>query len=1633
MNEIMRGLTRDTYQRNYQTPTFGEEVGAFWRNELPYYSAYEKYQQHQIPADPDYMAVKDIAGWEEYAPTLLEARSKREMDAMKDQIARIKHDDELMERGEWGILAGITAGVLDPINLIPLPLAGGGIGIVKAAARVGLASSALTLPQEVSRRFTDPTVEDWELYANVGMAGIVGGALGGAAQGLARGFQMRDGSTIARMRRMSRELSEAENNQLVMPLDNAEGMNIRYESVPARADGTRRTVDIVEEMGSYAPVRASNGRYYQWNDEVSDWIVSVDAGSASPRRAPESVRGELGEPNRRMEQTLVTDEVRLRMEYHRGEWRREGDEAIPDNLFTDPLDYIVYRQIQRVQEANAPIKEGETQAEFLARNTAESIEIFRNRKRKMDVEGGLFGLGEYLAKINFSPLSRAIRAMPGNNAWAKHMLSLGGDAGWMIRANKSGQRTPPSLILRSANHHQNYVKLKRQLDQLFNQYVTNNQQQGKEVMQWNYTAALNAANQRLRQVRGESVLTYRDFMDAVGRAVYDDSDFSIRGIPVPEQAREGAKAVTRVLEQYEKLLKDRHMFSDKRSFEKASVEVAKAERLATRKITQMMRAEGVLDDLDAAIKLQDGRIFRGDTHDAARNAVIDTLGDEGYDLLRTAEEGWAGRNERARNPGQAGSVDPEFDPFDGQALQARSRLAEELIAEGDPERVMNAWINDEISIIDLIKPDEQEMEKYLQSWVERITGQPNSQLRVSSMTIDPELFGSYDIGRGGPLGLLTVGLEQGAWDAFRQSRRFFNKDMFADLKRKAPEQALGMFADRIDQTRSLASRAYMDTAAHETIHFFRNNGMITPWEDDLLRRTAADEGWYDAVDTDFYQKFYSEQGYNQAEIDELMFEEAVASRFGLFVREKMRGKDASTFGKVGTIFEKVYEAIVDFFRGMEFRQEGIETAEQMFDYILAGGLSERIPDPNSKLGGLRRATRAAVRPSNPVWESDDLVARGFRKGLLDADAQIVHQRMDAIREHHRNTKNSLRQRAEQIEDIDGSRGENYWERKYDTSAIGADREKFTYLIQRFLEDDRQDNWNVGEDAASIVDTIMLRGRDREVNLWDDIMLRAPGSGSESGSAREGSAFLSSRRLTMPNKFRVTHPEWGEIRLSDYIENNALGVMESYVRRTGAKIEANDMFGDWRITGKKSEFELDMLTDTLARSRSGEEPLEEGFKRIDEAMNWHQLTWESVLGRLKSRDPWAPDNRTARFARNWSQLSMMGMSTLASLPELVRPMMINGFADGFKGIWLRMTDDLANTQFTREFMNQSGELADMTMSGINARVFENQTVESYAGGTRFERWLQEIVPDFYKFVGLTPFTMAMKDLTMYTAMHVIMRDARAIAAGAADEKTVARLAAAGVGLPEASLLARMPVIERNHGVLQADLREWQLTPDGRRASRFLLDAVHSEARRGIVTPSSADKPLIMHGIWASSEGRKIAETDLMTLPFQFMSYGIGAMQKVTLSALQGRDRAVVGGMMSMLMLGMMANYFKMPNVAWQNKTNGETLLEAWEASGLGGFWFGDINLMIERASGNQIGARPLFGMDPKYGDGDEINVTDALGPGFGTVYDLARAFTDADASATERAQIIRRAILFNNVIYWKRLSTNMANNVGEAFE
>ena len=541
-----------------------------------------------------------------------------------------------------------------------------------------------------------------------------------------------------------------------------------------------------------------------------------------------------------------------------------------------------------------------------------------------------------------------------------------------------------------------------------------------------------------------------------------------------------------------------------------------------------------------------------------------------------------------------------------------------------------------------------------------------------------------------------------------------------------------------------------------------------------------------------------------------------------------------------------------------------------------------------------------------------------------------------------------------------------------------------------------------------------------------------------GQYKVGARQLLQRELDIPNK-----------ELKDFIEQDAEIVMRQYVQRMAPALELHKKFGDVHLTEYLDNLELDLIADNVPQT--ARQKIINGFRDGK----------DNLLGTLYSDDPTTLSVQIANSIRNLASLAFMGKVTISALPEIARPLMVNGFHRTYKdviGAYVGGLETIGKHSNINE-LDQLVPILEGELSSASSRfVFDSTAQQSKNFGGYFNKavgqWLERPQQAFYQANILTPYTRGIKRIVRRMSMHRFVEDSAKLVAGKLDETGIARLASYGIDKNVAEVFSRMP-IEKSKGTYYLNSMAWDALPGGKMARRKLQSAIYADMNRTIVTPSAADQVNMMHGvIRINDEG--IAElmdnplfkamgfqkTDMggkinnawLGLLLQFYSWGISANRKVLIGLAQGRDGKMgqaMAGVSSAIALGMMADWAKNPRY-YENKDLGEKIIRGVELSGTTAL-LGDANFMLETTSGGffgeSIGARPLLGLDQRFGDADgDDAVKEIIGSGPSMLFDVISAFSNDTLSDVEKKTMLRKLIPLNNFWLWDQAFRDLYNDV-----
>ena len=528
-------------------------------------------------------------------------------------------------------------------------------------------------------------------------------------------------------------------------------------------------------------------------------------------------------------------------------------------------------------------------------------------------------------------------------------------------------------------------------------------------------------------------------------------------------------------------------------------------------------------------------------------------------------------------------------------------------------------------------------------------------------------------------------------------------------------------------------------------------------------------------------------------------------------------------------------------------------------------------------------------------------------------------------------------------------------------------------------------------------------------------------------------------------------------LAPYLIQDISYLVRMYSERMHKRIEMTKQFGDPTADAAIWKQRQDLLNGEYKENGNLQE-INEIYNRLTDAR-------DKYYGLFNTADPDSFfKSRLPATLRNWASTAMMGKVLFASIVDFGRIPMVHGVHNTFR--YLNSKHPLAadNKEFNEQISQNAwlGDAYDVVMNNASARFIGQTDYRVGRGNTAFSRFfdrkigqtLEDIQAPFYHMNLLSGWTQLMKEMTQHISTHRFLEDSKKVANGTATKFEIARLADYGISLQEARAIGRMPMYRTNNGMMYTKKDEWYATKNGEYLGNKLRYATFADVQRTIITPSIADKPNMMFGVIRIQNENLARQFDndvfrflggfekteyggkfnngFLALPFQFYAWSFAANRRLMLSGLAGRDMDLASGIIGMVLLASLGDYLKNP-LYYQHKTTEEKIYRAIEMSGILGLP-ADVNFALETISDGlfdtPLGVRPSLGIPPRFG---EANVSDGLGefvgPGPSNILEFIRSL-GSDVGLDEKAQIYRRLIPFNNVIYLDGLFKKITRGVTE---
>ena len=673
-------------------------------------------------------------------------------------------------------------------------------------------------------------------------------------------------------------------------------------------------------------------------------------------------------------------------------------------------------------------------------------------------------------------------------------------------------------------------------------------------------------------------------------------------------------------------------------------------------------------------------------------------------------------------------------------------------------------------------------------------------------------------------------------------------------------------------------------------------------------------------------------------------------------------------------------------------------------------------------------------------EFNKAIATAIRKG--DSDIPEIKAASDMWRkELYDPLKNEMVAQKLLPEDVDVATANNYLNRVWDKDKITANRPEFVTKVSNWLADKDTKLFDESQsilddlagdsvevklanlkkqiDKASGKEKIRLEKQQTLINkaefknrldmedqdyrqIAGEIATRIQGSpdgrlpydwklgdGKKEGINSKGIAGTSLRGPLRNRVFQID-----DELIEEFLENDIEVLGARYVQNIAGDLELMRAFDDVNMDRQIKEIrdwwdkELDNPNLTLKQS-----------KKMTKQKEQDEIDIAGMRDRIRGVYGFQADNiwsRMGRSARDLNYLRLLGGVTISSLPDVARVVMAEGFVNTFSKGLIPLISNSKTTKLAQEELRRYDVGTDVLKSGKSEIIAD---VADYAqGGTIVERGLRAGVNQFGKFNLLDYWTAGMKQLHAVTMQTSIFDS---LSKGKYD-KRLARL-----GIDEETSKRMWQQVKKHgsktDGIWLTNAKNW----DEPNLEVIWGAAVRKESDRVIIIPGQ-EKPLFM----SSEMGKTIG---------QFRSFIFSATQRIVIPAIQRQDQNTLGGVASLIGMGMFSYYLKQ-TIAGRPISEDPKVwaMEGIERSGIAGI-VGEIHTSVEKISGNSVGLRSLLGVNEFASKQVSRTISESLlGPTLGSLLSTTVAATNAITSSGEMTEsdirTLRRLIPLQNLFY-----------------
>ena len=366
------------------------------------------------------------------------------------------------------------------------------------------------------------------------------------------------------------------------------------------------------------------------------------------------------------------------------------------------------------------------------------------------------------------------------------------------------------------------------------------------------------------------------------------------------------------------------------------------------------------------------------------------------------------------------------------------------------------------------------------------------------------------------------------------------------------------------------------------------------------------------------------------------------------------------------------------------------------------------------------------------------------------------------------------------------------------------------------------------------------------------------------------------------------------------------------------------------------------------------------------------SYDRVVGTtLKRAD--SIDTKIADFLRtatSWTFLGSSGISAIGDTATLFMDHEMDVIGRAFLSI---MDKNTPAFKMGKREVNLAGEALEMTLGTTHLRQMESLSNDLFSKGT-----FDKLNNAFYIANLLGPITTATKALDGLVRGHTLVEASMRLTQGKASKFEKEFLARYNVTPELAKRISEMPVQKTSQGLYLPNTEAWT---DDLVVEEF-RNALRSGVMNRVIMGTPADKPIMMDGVayipmelakqFGLKEDSRVlgyarVESGLLSLPFTFYTYTMGALSKITANHAAGSVRNPMTHIAVAMGLGAMIVKIRTPDYIWNDMEPQDKIARAFDFSGLAAIYsdvtYRGISMAHEMGMTNDTFISPKFKAEP----------------------------------------------------------------------